>query len=203
MLYVGYPLSLRNVEDLFFEREYEFCHETVRLWWKRVRPMFAEKIRRRRVNHMRDVQYWRWHPDDMYVKMERRDGLSLARGWLKVAIRLDCQDHCAVENRLMGDGTIREVIHVRGAVEVRRCERVFDGNVAGIILLDMDILLTSVQREVVHIILHRSADEAPFQNRDASCVMLATIALIASERSSAPFFATILPIRLPLEGLVE
>jgi putative transposase len=33
MLYVRFPLSLRNVEDLLFERGYDLCHETVRLWW--------------------------------------------------------------------------------------------------------------------------------------------------------------------------
>jgi putative transposase len=31
MMYVRYPLSLRNVEDLLFERSIETCHETVRL----------------------------------------------------------------------------------------------------------------------------------------------------------------------------
>jgi putative transposase len=35
MLYVRYPLSLRNVEDLAFERGIDICHETVRLWWNR------------------------------------------------------------------------------------------------------------------------------------------------------------------------
>ena len=30
MLYVRYPLSLRNVEDLAFERGIDICHETVR-----------------------------------------------------------------------------------------------------------------------------------------------------------------------------
>ena len=69
MLYVRYPLSLRNVEDLLFERGYDFCHETVRLWWNRFGPMFAAEIRRRRVNHMRGVRHWRWHLDEMYVKM--------------------------------------------------------------------------------------------------------------------------------------
>lgn len=69
MLYVRYPLSLRNVEDLLFERGYDFCHETVRLWWNRFGPMFAAEIRRRRVNHMRAFKHWRWHLDEMYVKM--------------------------------------------------------------------------------------------------------------------------------------
>jgi len=30
-MYVRYPLSLRNVEDLLFERGIDICHETVRL----------------------------------------------------------------------------------------------------------------------------------------------------------------------------
>ncbi len=33
MMYVRYPLSLRNVEDLLFERGIDICRETVRLWW--------------------------------------------------------------------------------------------------------------------------------------------------------------------------
>ena len=32
MLYIRFPLSLRNVEDLLFERGHILCHETVRLW---------------------------------------------------------------------------------------------------------------------------------------------------------------------------
>jgi len=31
MLYVRFPLSLRTVEDLAFERGIDICHETVRL----------------------------------------------------------------------------------------------------------------------------------------------------------------------------
>ena len=53
MMYVRYPLSLRNVEDLLFERGVDICHETVRLWWNRFGPMFASEIRRKRVQHMR------------------------------------------------------------------------------------------------------------------------------------------------------
>ena len=45
MMYVKYPLSLRNVEDLLFERGIDICHETVRLWWNRFGPMFAADIR--------------------------------------------------------------------------------------------------------------------------------------------------------------
>jgi len=41
MLYVRFPLSLRNVEDLLHERGIEISHETVRFWWNRFGPMFA------------------------------------------------------------------------------------------------------------------------------------------------------------------
>ena len=69
MLYVRFPLSLRNVEDLLFERGYDLCHETVRLWWNRFGPMFAGEIRRRRVSRMRGFRHWCWHLDEMYVKL--------------------------------------------------------------------------------------------------------------------------------------
>ena len=36
MLYVRFPLSLRNVEDLLADRGIDICHETVRLWWNRL-----------------------------------------------------------------------------------------------------------------------------------------------------------------------
>ena len=52
MMYVRFPLSLRNVEDLLFERGVDLCHETVRLWWNRFGPMFAADIRRQRVSRM-------------------------------------------------------------------------------------------------------------------------------------------------------
>ena len=35
MLYVRFPLSLRNVEDLLHERGIDVSHETVRFWWNR------------------------------------------------------------------------------------------------------------------------------------------------------------------------
>jgi putative transposase len=38
MMYVRYPLSLRNVEDLLFERGIDICHETVRHWQRHVHP---------------------------------------------------------------------------------------------------------------------------------------------------------------------
>ena len=69
MMYVKYFLSLRNVEDLLFERGIDICHETVRYWWNRFGPVFAGDIRRKRVSYMRGFLHWRWHLDEIYVKI--------------------------------------------------------------------------------------------------------------------------------------
>jgi putative transposase len=68
MLYVRFPLSLRNVEDLLHERGIEISHETVRYWWQRFGPMFAAEIRRKRVGGLRSSR-WRWHLDEVFVKV--------------------------------------------------------------------------------------------------------------------------------------
>ena len=69
MLYVRFPLSLRNVEDLLHERGIEVSHETVRFWWNRFGPMFAAEIRRNRVSRMRSYSNWKWHLDEVFVKI--------------------------------------------------------------------------------------------------------------------------------------
>ena len=74
MMYVRFPLSLRNVEDLLFERGMDICHETLRHWWNRFGPMFAADIRRQRVSRMRGFRHWRWHLDEMYVKLNGEMG---------------------------------------------------------------------------------------------------------------------------------
>jgi putative transposase len=53
MMYVRFPPSLRNVEDLLAERGIDICHETVRLWWNRFGPLFAADVRRQRCSRMR------------------------------------------------------------------------------------------------------------------------------------------------------
>jgi putative transposase len=69
MLYIRFPLSLRNVEDLLHERGIEISHETVRFWWNRFGPIFAAEIRRKRVDAMRRQRHWRWNLDEVYVKI--------------------------------------------------------------------------------------------------------------------------------------
>lgn len=69
MLYVRFPLSLRNVEDLLHERGIHVSHESVRFWWQRFGPMFAAEIRKKRAEHLRSWPQWRWHLDEMFVKI--------------------------------------------------------------------------------------------------------------------------------------
>lgn len=69
MLYVRFPLSLRNVEDLLHERGIEASHETIRFWWSRFGPLFASEIRRKRVQQLRAFSRWQWHLDEVFVKI--------------------------------------------------------------------------------------------------------------------------------------
>jgi putative transposase len=68
MMYIRYPLSLRQVEDILFERGIDICHETIRFWWSRFGPMFAAEIRKRRLHH-RSFSQWRWHLDEVFVRI--------------------------------------------------------------------------------------------------------------------------------------
>jgi putative transposase len=68
MMYVRFPLSLRNVEDLLHERGIDVSHEAVRYWWHRFGPVFAAEIRKRRVAAMKSSR-WRWHLDEIFVKI--------------------------------------------------------------------------------------------------------------------------------------
>ena len=68
MMYVRYPLSLRQVEDILFERGIDICHETIRFWWNRFGPMFANEIRKGRL-HQQSYSHWRWHLDEVFVRI--------------------------------------------------------------------------------------------------------------------------------------
>jgi len=69
MMYVRYPLSLRNVEDLLHERGIDISHETVRFRWNRFGLMFGAEIRRKRVQHLRAHSNWQWQLDEVFVKI--------------------------------------------------------------------------------------------------------------------------------------
>ena len=68
MMYIRYRLSLRQVEDLLFERGIDICHEAVRFWWNPFGPMFAAEIRKRRVVH-HSYSNWRWYLDEVFVRI--------------------------------------------------------------------------------------------------------------------------------------
>jgi putative transposase len=69
MMYVRYPLSLQNVEELLHERGIDITHETVRFWWNRFGTVFATEIRQNRVQAMRAFRHRRWHLDEVFVKI--------------------------------------------------------------------------------------------------------------------------------------
>jgi putative transposase len=55
MLYVRFPLSLRNVEDLLHERGVDVSYEFVRYWWHRFGSQFASQIKKRRAGEYSPV----------------------------------------------------------------------------------------------------------------------------------------------------
>ena len=67
-MYIRYPFSLRQVEDLLSERGIDICHKTVRFWWNRFGPLFAVEIRKRRV-HIRWYSQWRRCLDQVFVRI--------------------------------------------------------------------------------------------------------------------------------------
>ena len=68
MMYIYYPLSLRQVEDILFERGIDICYETVRVWCNRFGPMFAGEIGKRRVDG-RNGSNRRWPLDEVFVRI--------------------------------------------------------------------------------------------------------------------------------------
>ena len=69
LMYVRFPLSLRNVEDLLHERGINISHETVRAWWNKFGPVFASDIRKKRVQNYKQYTHWKWHLDEVFVKI--------------------------------------------------------------------------------------------------------------------------------------
>jgi len=69
MMYVRFPLSLRNVEDLLHERGIDVSYETIRAWWNRFGPIFAAEIRKKRSALLRGYPQWRWHLDEVFVRI--------------------------------------------------------------------------------------------------------------------------------------
>jgi len=132
MMYVRFPLSLRNVEDLLHERGIDISHETVRFWWNRFGPIFAAEIRKKRAHHLRAYSNWQWHLDEVFVKIngdthylwravdhegevlesfvtKRRDRKAALR-FLKKAMKRHGQPHVIVTDKLRSYGAAMKVI---------------------------------------------------------------------------------------------
>ncbi|MGB2932743.1 MAG: IS6 family transposase, partial [Methyloceanibacter sp.] len=141
MMYIRYPLSLRQVEDILFERGIEICHETIRFWWNRFCPMFAAQIRKRRLHH-RSHSRGRWYLDEVFVRIngethylwravdhegevievfatKRRDRMAALK-FLKRAMKRYGRPKAIVTDRLRSYGAALKVI---GIVERQECGR--------------------------------------------------------------------------------
>ena len=70
MMYVRYPLSLRQVEDLLHERGIDVSYEAVRFWWDRFGTLFAKKLKQRQQRLHQGPDNWRWHLDEVFVKIK-------------------------------------------------------------------------------------------------------------------------------------
>jgi len=94
MMYIRYPLSRRQVEDLLFERGIDIRHEIVRFWWNRFGPMFAAEIRKRRIHHLQAKPFSCHGSNGVNWRPERRNFGSFG-DWFA----LDCQ-HRAKDSTL-------------------------------------------------------------------------------------------------------
>jgi len=65
LLYVRYPLSLRQVEELLAERGIDISHESIRRWWNRFGPGIARNLKVRRS----PPSSWSWHIDEVFVRI--------------------------------------------------------------------------------------------------------------------------------------
>ena len=142
MMYIRYPLSLRNVEDLLHERGIDITRETVRFWWNRFGAIFAAEIRRSRVQAMRSYSHRRWHLDEVFVKIngvkhylwravdhegevlesfvtKRRDK-NAALKFLRKSLRRHGATETIVTDRLASYGAALKVL---GAIEKRETGR--------------------------------------------------------------------------------
>ena len=71
----GYWLSPEKVfkaPSVLASATIDISHETVRFWWNRFGPTFAAEIRKRQVAHLRGYPQWRWHLDEVLVKVNGR-----------------------------------------------------------------------------------------------------------------------------------
>src|SRR5680860_1053034 len=120
MMYIRFPLSLRNVEDLLHERGIDISYETIRFWWNRFGPIFASDIRRKRVQQLRAWSNHKWHLDEMYVKINGEIHYLWSavdhEGEVLEALVTKRRDRKADAQKSMGFMYLRGT-HIRGAID--------------------------------------------------------------------------------------
>ncbi len=47
MYYVRFPLSLRQVEDILYERGIDISYETIRYWWNKFGALFSREMKKK------------------------------------------------------------------------------------------------------------------------------------------------------------
>jgi putative transposase len=65
--YHRFQLSLRDVQELMFERGVVVSHESIRAWCERFGPHYAKRLR-----HRRPRPGDRWHLDEVFVRINGR-----------------------------------------------------------------------------------------------------------------------------------
>ncbi len=66
MYYVRFPLSLRQVEDILYERGIDISYETIRYWWNKFGTLFSREMKKK---PSYTTSNWRWYIDEVFVKI--------------------------------------------------------------------------------------------------------------------------------------
>ena len=62
-------LELRQGNDQLDGLSIDISYETGRAWWNRFGPIFTAEIRKKRFAPTRDSPQWRWHLDEVFVRI--------------------------------------------------------------------------------------------------------------------------------------
>ena len=132
-LYHRFTLSLRNVQEILFERGVIVSHETLRQWSKKFGPEYATRLRRREPRrgdtwHLDEVaiklgekQHWLWRAVDQdgyvldIVLQEHRDAEAAKRFFRRLLDGLKYVPKRVVTDKLRSYGAaLRELPELAG-----------------------------------------------------------------------------------------
>ena len=108
MMYIRFPLSLRDVEDLPYEREIGITHETARFWWNRFGPLFAAQIRRCRGTILK-FSNWAWQQRmDQFV--------AISNGFKKESQKIENEINALID-QILKSGNTRVIAAYENRIE--------------------------------------------------------------------------------------